>query len=70
VQFSLRRLNRRLSLLDSAGDHVPVAAAFGHSMNEQNFAPDTPRHEHSYLGPGAHSGSVSKLSMRLPRSRA
>jgi hypothetical protein len=62
-------LNSRLSLLDSAGDHMPVAAAFGHSMNEQNFAPDTPRHEHSYLRPGAHPASVSKLSARLASHR-
>jgi hypothetical protein len=52
AQFSLGCLNGRLSLLDSASDYMPVVTAFGRSMNEQNFAPDTARHEHGHLRPG------------------
>jgi hypothetical protein len=58
MQFSLRSLRRRLTKLDTACYHVPVAAVRWRSMDEKNFATAAPRHEHSDLGTRAHRPSV------------
>jgi hypothetical protein len=64
MQFSLCSLRRILAGLDSACDHVPVAALRWRSMEEKNLATAAPRHEGSDLGTYPHRRSLGNNGVR------